>query len=443
MKKIVLFFLVFGIVGTHLAQDGFRYEGKRNKMYIPFQFINNLVFIPINVNGFPLTFLLDSGVEETILFGLEDNMGINLNNPDKIKIIGLGNQDSFDGIRSTDNVLQVEEMVSLNHSLYIILGSEFNLSAHVGIPVNGIIGYSFFKNSLVEFDYIKKKLVIYKDNQRNRTTLEKKYVKVPITIEMAKPYVKGAVLIDKKKILVKLLLDNGNSDAIWLFQNLSKDIVLPENYLVDYLGQGLSGDVVGKRARITDFFFSDFRFKNPIVSFPDSIYIKNIKLIPNRIGSLGGEILKRFTVVFDYPNEFIFLKKNKNFSIPFTYNTSGIEVQQIGMQLVNEKVKVYNRAFFDEKMNSDFEKSKSNYKYELKLKPVFEISNIRNNSPAMLSGLLVGDIIISINDNATSQLSIDAINSLLREEKEKWIEIEIARNGQKLKFKFQLVNLIE
>jgi hypothetical protein len=27
--------------------------------------------------------------------------------------------------------------------LYIILDPEFNLSSHVGIPVNGIIGYQF------------------------------------------------------------------------------------------------------------------------------------------------------------------------------------------------------------------------------------------------------------------------------------------------------------
>jgi hypothetical protein len=42
-----------------------------NKVKIPFQLINNLVFIPINVNGVELTFL-DSGVKETILFSLEE-----------------------------------------------------------------------------------------------------------------------------------------------------------------------------------------------------------------------------------------------------------------------------------------------------------------------------------------------------------------------------------
>jgi hypothetical protein len=48
-----------------------------NKVKIPFQLIN-MVFIPINVNGVELTFLLDSGVKETILFSLEEKNEISL-----------------------------------------------------------------------------------------------------------------------------------------------------------------------------------------------------------------------------------------------------------------------------------------------------------------------------------------------------------------------------
>jgi hypothetical protein len=46
---------------------------------------------------------------------------------------------------------------------------------------------------------------------------------------------------------VKLLIDVGNSDAIWLFQDVSNKIV-PTNNFDDYLGKGFSGDVIGKSA---------------------------------------------------------------------------------------------------------------------------------------------------------------------------------------------------
>jgi hypothetical protein len=57
-------------------------------------------------------------------------------------------------------------MESINHLLYIIVDQNFNISSHVGIPVNGIIGSSVFNNNL--FEIMKKKGSFYKDNRRNR-----------------------------------------------------------------------------------------------------------------------------------------------------------------------------------------------------------------------------------------------------------------------------------
>ncbi len=42
------------------AQSGFQFETHKDKVVIPFQLINNLIFIPIQVNGIELNFLLDS-----------------------------------------------------------------------------------------------------------------------------------------------------------------------------------------------------------------------------------------------------------------------------------------------------------------------------------------------------------------------------------------------
>ena len=42
------------------------------------------------------------------------------------------------------------------HMFYIVLDPEFNLSSHIGIPVNGIIGFQFFRDNLVEINYRKK-----------------------------------------------------------------------------------------------------------------------------------------------------------------------------------------------------------------------------------------------------------------------------------------------
>lgn len=442
MKKIVLFFLVFIYILPIWAQEGFQYTGKKNKLRFPFQFINNLVFIPIKVNGAELTFLLDTGVEETILFGLEETKEVNFKNAQRIKLSGLGNKDFFEGLRSTGNVLETKGLKSENHLLYIILDSEFNLSSFIGIPVNGIVGYSFFRNNVVEINYEKRKIVVYKNNQKNLKKIEKRFVKVPIVIEKAKPYVMTFAMLKSKQVPMKLLIDNGNSDAFWLFQNASRGIEIPEKNFADYLGQGLSGDVEGKRAKVPEFLISDFKFKNPIVSFPDSLSIKNITMVQDRAGSVGGEILRRFSVIFDYSGGAIYLRKNKAYNAPFTYNKSGLELRHAGMQWVNEKVSLKTVPLLRGTIYSDAEESKSDFKYEYKLRPVYEISNIRKKSAALQSGLQVGDVVVSVNNNPAHKYTLQEINSFLKEGDDDWIELEVERDKEKFKVRFQLVDLL-
>ena len=442
MKKWIVLLLSLIVPLSVLAQEGFQFENKVDKVSIPFKFINNLVFIPIKVNGIELNFLLDTGVEETILFSLEDKKEISFSNIEKITLRGLGSDEAIEGLKSTGNTLELNDMKSGNHPLYIILDQDFNLSSHIGIPVNGIIGYQFFKNQLVEINYEKKRVILYKENSKNRKKIERKYNSLAITIEKSKPYLKSSIVMDSVEIPAKLLIDVGNSDAIWLFQNKSKVIKIPANNFEDYLGKGFSGDVEGKRARIPKFRISDFEFVNPIVAFPDSTSLKNVKMVDDRVGSVGGEILRRFSIVFDYSNEKLFLKKNREFSSPFHYNKSGLEIQHHGLQWVQETVRLQTVPIYRDTYDSKSDKTLTEFKYKFQLKPIFEIANVRKNSPAAKSGIQKGDIITKINNNPGYKYSLEEINSLLKSEEEKWISIEIERDSQVLKFRFQLLNVL-
>ena len=442
MKKWIVLLLSLIVPLSVLAQEGFQFENKVDKVSIPFKFINNLVFIPIKVNGIELNFLLDTGVEETILFSLEDKKEISFSNIEKITLRGLGSDEAIEGLKSTGNTLELNDMKSGNHPLYIILDQDFNLSSHIGIPVNGIIGYQFFKNQLVEINYEKKRVILYKENSKNRKKIERKYNSLAITIEKSKPYLKSSIVMDSVEIPAKLLIDVGNSDAIWLFQNKSKSIKIPANNFEDYLGKGFSGDVEGKRARIPKFRISDFEFVNPIVAFPDSTSLKNVKMVDDRVGSVGGEILRRFSIVFDYSNNKLFLKKNREFSSPFHYNKSGLEIQHHGLQWVQETVRLQTVPIYRDTYDSKSDKTLTEFKYKFQLKPIFEIANVRKNSPAAKSGIQKGDIITKINNNPGYKYSLEEINSLLKSEEEKWISIEIERDSQVLKFRFQLLNVL-
>jgi len=431
--------LFFGLLTslTMQAQDDFLIQGHSSKVTIPFKLINNLIFIPIKVNGVELNFLLDSGVEETIMFSMEEQKEISFNNVVKIKLRGLGSEEEIEGLKSTNNVLETHSLKSSTHLVYIILDQNFNLSSHIGIPVNGIIGYKFFKNNLVEINYSKKKLYVYPNKESIKEKLDKKFKSVPISIERSKPYITTTAVVDSVKISAKLLIDIGNSDAFWIFEN--NKIKLPKKNFPDFLGKGFSGDIEGHRAKIAKFSVDEFDFKNPIVAFPDSTSIRNVKMVPGRIGSIGGEVLKRFTLVLDYADEKLYLKKNSKFSEPFTYNKSGITVQHNGLQWVQETLHLETVQVANSMSDVGYDAKKDdNFKYKFSLKPVYEIVNIRKKSAAEKCGLKKGDIIVSINNAVPYKYSLQQINSLLKSEDDVWINLEVERDSLILKFRFRL-----
>lgn len=439
VRKLFLFF----ILCQHAvwAQSGFQFETHKDKVVIPFQLINNLIFIPIQVNGVSLNFLLDSGVEETILLSLEDKAEVTFNHVEKIKLRGLGSEEAIEGLKSSNNVLSFNGFTDKNHDVYIVLDQSFNFSSHVGIPVNGIIGYHFFKNNLVEINYNRKKIIVYKDTERLRKKINKKFTALPITIERKKPYIMANVALNNQDIPAKLLVDIGNSDALWLFENPKKNITIPNQKFEDYLGKGFSGDINGYRAKIPKLKLSHFEFIQPIIAFPDSISIKSVNMVANRAGSVGGEILKRFNIIFDYANQIMFLNKSRYYSEPFTYNMSGIELQNEGLQWVQETVTL-NTVSNDVSFDNTGEKAENNFKYKFSLKPVYTIANVRKNSPAEICGLQKGDIVVSINKTEAYRYSLQAINDLLKSEEGKGFYFVIEREGKTLKFYFQLKSIL-
>lgn len=137
----------------------------------------------------------------------------------------------------------------------------------------------------------------------------------------------------------------------------------------------------------------------------------------------------------------MYLKKNNEYNSPFGYNKSGVEIQHKGLQWVQETVRLETVPLSNNIFDSDDNKKKD-FKYKFVLKPIYEIANVRKNSPAAKAGLQKGDIIILINKSPAYKYSLQEINTLFKSEEEKWITLEVERESEILKFSFQLFDVL-
>lgn len=432
--KLKYFLWIFFLSIFMNAQNSFEVQNVK-KTVIPFKLINNLIFIPININGVDLTFLLDTGVAETSIFSLE-NQELKLTNLEKIKFSGLGGNTSIDGFISENNIGRSgKDYVNYSMTVFIIVDQDFNISSHVGIPVNGIIGYHFFKNHPVVIDYISKKITIYNDENLFNKKI-KKFTELPISIERSKPYILADVEMTNEKKSSKLLIDLGNSDPIWLFPTLIKDFVYNRPYINDFLGRGFNGDIYGKRSRIHNFYLGNFKFEKPLTAMPDEFSIQHVNFVESRKGSIGGDIMRRFTVAFDYTNQKMYVKKNGNYYDPFHFNMSGLDFKQDGMEWTKDLVSLATKN--KDNPTSGVEVINNNLQYNFILKPIFSIAGVRKDSPGAKAGLIKDDRLIAINGKKTADMTLQKIMEMMKSDVGKTITMLIERKNKQMTLSFTL-----
>lgn len=435
---IFAFLLVIPLLG--LAQTFGLPHGKKHEK-LKFELINNLVIVPIEVNGTPLSFVLDTGVSTPILFNLSDKDSIQINEVSEITIRGLGEGDPIQALRSRNNTFKLGSIENKSQRLYVVLDKALNFSPSLGIPIHGIIGYDLFRDFVVEMNYASKNIKFHEPKSYRYKT-GKKHQELPLTIIRKKAYVDGEVFLkDDESVAVRMLLDTGSSDAIWLLEN--EDIRIPDTFYEDFLGRGLGGDVFGKRTRVKSMKLGTFALNNAKAAFPDKESFNAIKNLGNRNGSLGGEVLKRFNIIFDYRGGKVTLRKNGNFHTPFQYNFSGIDLQHDGVRYVAERLANPSGLVTEQEDTFGNVQILMESTTRLSLVPEIVVSGIRAGSPADEAGLQEGDVILAVNGKSIHSYKLQEVLQMLNQKKGKRIRVLIERYDSDLAFTFVLKDMFE
>lgn len=439
-KRFVLSSLLFCFTLLFHAQGRFRIlDTSKKSESVTFSLVNNLIVIAGEINGRQLNFLLDTGIKKTILFNLKFEDSLQLRNIEKIQLRGLGEGEPINAVTSRGNYFKFNGIVNPELSLFAITDELLDLSAKMGIDVHGIIGGDLFRDFVVKINYGNQRLTFYNPDTYKLTPC-KGCQTFPLDFYNGKPFID--VVVENhlgKEIPVKLLIDSGGGDSLWLFPHSDPDIIIGEKYFDDFLGKGLNGNISGKRSLINKLKIGRFEFENASVSYPDSTSILRVHANKDRNGTLGAGILKRFHVIMDYQNSRITLKKNSRFyKSPFLYNKSGMELIHGGEVLVKESR--YKSPI--PKDNQAVSITDIFYTFGLTYKPSYKVFHIRKGSPAHLSGVMEGDIILEINGKEAYNLKMEEIVYMLSQKEDKKIKLLVDRRGQHLRYEFYLKDLL-
>lgn len=353
----------------------FDIAGSRKRVNIPFRMLRDLIIVKLKINGKgPFNFVIDSGVGLMLITDSALVDSINIPNKRTIKIAGLGRSDNFQAYITSPLDVQLPGLVSYDVAAAILKSDPFGLSNYAGIPIHGMLGYEFFNNLAVKIDFNDSVMTVSRPKD---TRFFRKSYKIPLSIENRKPYLRARVVFpDGRKSEDKLIMDLGAGHPL-LLDNIIKKQGMPEKFISANLGVGLTGPISGFLSRVKEVDIGKFRLKNVITSLPTAG--DDVQLMDNRDGNMGMGILKRFTLIVDYPDSALYLKAGPKIKDPFEHDMSGLEYFRTG--------KDYSHVI---------------------------ISRVEPGSPADEVGIEPGDEIVSINFKPVASMTLEQIDAIFK-----------------------------
>lgn len=383
---LIVLFLVCG--------NSFLYSKNKRIASVPFELTGSYIVVEVKINdSSPLKMILDTGIKNTIITELLSTDSVSLVRTDTITINGLGNEQDLKAYQSFKNDVKIGRINFTDKNVLLMMDNTFNFTSYSGQKINGIIGTDILQDYIIEINYTNSRIYFY---DYDGYVPPSSFVSIPATIENDKIFIYADVVnqdLSRKK--VKMLIDTGAELGAWL-QNIRKNsVVLPEKKRHGYIGQGLSGEILGNYTHLNQICLGPFCIKNPIVSFPDSIFISHFILRSDRDGTFGNQIMKRFNNIIDFKKPAIYLKPNFMFNDKSRYNIAGIEIMKEPPFLILTKV-----------------------------------NKVWEDSPADKKGIKEGDIIIEVDWQKTFQMKLSEIRMLFETPRRFPLQLLVERDNQ-------------
>ena len=374
----------------------FRLTSGLSARNIPFELYMNLVFLQVRVNDSKtLWFNLDTGLQTTI-FDSSQAEGLGLKLEDRTSVNVPGGTIELASANGVSFSLPGVEMI--NQRVRTLPLSVF--TPVLGRPIHGTLGHDLFNRFVVEIDYAKRMISLYEPKDYKYSGAGEI---IPVTIENDQPFMQAKMIQPgRAPIKAKLKIDTGSTDALGLngsFVQAAK-LVSPTQKVVPQPGVALGGITENYVTRV-----SGLRIGNLFIKSPVTGYSKDLTR-GGDAGTIGGEIFRRFKVIFDYSRGRMILETNAQFNEPYKYDASGLFLSAEG-------------ANFDS----------------------VKVLRVTEHTPAAMAGLREGDAILKIDNKHANAFSLEQVRHMLMQQGRTY-RLAIERNGRVIETRITLRALI-
>ena len=266
---------------------------------IPFNLGNdNRIYIKAKVNSSePLNFIFDTGANAMVLNTTRTSSGIKLKFDSETENTGA-NGTVKQGV-SSSNTIQIGKFRRDNEDL---IGIPYPIEHY---SFDGVIGYPFFEDYLVEINYVLQKLVLHYSIETIANF--KKYNKSLMKIILGVPFVDFKIIRENNIVTFPALIDTGYNGELIVYNKIVRKFGLENHFkkIGNTKSQGTDGAII----------YSD-QVIIPKVKIGEVI-LENTSASLNRTPTttsytaiLGGEILKKLNWILDFNKKTVYTKIN-------------------------------------------------------------------------------------------------------------------------------------
>lgn len=346
----------------------FTIAGDAKETIFPIRIINNHIYGDVMVNGKgPYNFIFDTG--GTNILTPETAKALGVKTEGELPGHGVGTKVAETGIAKVDSLKLGDATVK--HQVFVVM--RFVPNEVEGVTVDGMVGFEVFRRFVTRIDYGGGTMTLTKPAAFEAKTAG---TPIPFNFNSHIPQVKGSFeglpgLFD---------IDTGARDEVTLLGPFVEKENLrakhPKGVLV-VDGWGVGGPARGYVTRGRELTLGPVTIPNVVASF--SVQKKGAFSDASYQGNVGGGILKRFIVTFDYDHQIMYLKPQ-----PGPVADTGV-FDRSGMWI--------NQA-----------------------KDGMEVMDVTAGGPAAKAGVELGDVITMVNGKNATAIPVYELRRMLRNE---------------------------